>query len=211
MLPHRFCQAAGRNREKESALSQANQPHPLEGGLVYQDLLPIAWEARPETEQAWELARAGEENEHLLRYANLLGEQHRERPDDETEGDNRLNRIESKVDLLVDLFSRLLEQNDAPMPVGQVRISGAGIEWLSPAPAPDQEDSIWIQLILDRRLPGKLRLPARVLAVAEEEGQFRITAGFQELGEGVQDLLEKIIFRHHRRQVAQSRPSTQER
>lgn len=186
-------------------MSQQSESSPLEGVLVYEDSLPVVWELRSETETEWELARASEQNEHLLRFANLLGEQHRERSDEESEGDNRLSRIESKVDLLVDLFSRLLEQNASTMQAGPVRLSGAGIEWFS-STAPDPSALIWVQLQLDRRLPGALRLPARVLEVTAEGSEKRITAAFQALGEGVQDQLEKIIFRHHRRQVAQSRP-----
>lgn len=187
-------------------MSQQSESSPLEGVLVYEGSLPIAWEARSETGAEWELARASEQNEHLLRYANLLGEQHRERLDDETEADSRLSRIESKVDLLVDLFSRLLEQGENTMQASPVRLSGAAIEWRSSTP-PDPGIAIWIQLQLDRRLPGALRLPARVLEVTAEGDEKRITAGFQTLGEGVQDQLEKIIFRHHRRQVALSRPT----
>ncbi len=195
----------GQQPEEDIVLGQQSESHPLEGVLVYEDSLPVAWEARPETETEWELARASEQNEHLLRFANLLGEQHRERTDEESEWDSRLSRIESKVDLLVDLFSRLLEQNASAMQAGPVRLSGAGIEWQSPV-APESGANIWVQLQLDRRLPGTLRLPAKVLEVVEVDNEQRITAGFQALGEGVQDQLEKIIFRHHRRQVAQSRP-----
>ncbi len=191
-------------------MPQATENHPLEGVLVYEDSLPVAWEARPKGEEKWELTKAAEQNGRLLRYANLLGEQHRERQDDETEADSRLSRIESKVDLLLDLFSHLLEQRGAELQVAQVRLSGAGIEWLCAGAAPGGDASIWVKLLLERRLPGVLRIPAKVLAVTEEGAGFRVTAEFQSMGEGVQDLLEKLIFRHHRRQVAQSRPGAQQ-
>jgi hypothetical protein len=51
------------------------------------------------------------------------------------------------------------------------------------------------------RYPRPLWLPATVQGVADG----RVRAVFGDLGETVQDLIEKLIFRHHRRQIAATR------
>jgi virulence-associated protein VagC len=182
--------------------------HPLEDTLIFADELPLQWQERSEQSPGESMTRIAEKNERLLRSINLLAEQGHEKPEEEGEHEAALIRLETKVDLLLDLFSRIGSDAVGLPPVAPVRLSAKGMEWLREGEAPDAGQSVWIHLYLEPRLPEAVQFPARILEVTTAGAQQRVIARFETLGEGVQNLLEKMIFRHHRRQVAQQRPAS---
>jgi hypothetical protein len=152
------------------------------------------------------MTRIAERNERLLRNINLLAEQGPERPEEEGEYEAALIRLETKVDLLLDLFSRFGSEAEGMPAAAGVRLSAEGMEWCAEGVAPAVGQQGWIRLYLEPRLPQAVQFPVRILAVETEAAQYKAVARFETLGEGVQNLLEKLIFRHHRRQIAQRRP-----
>jgi hypothetical protein len=184
------------------------ESHPLQDTLIYEDELPLRWQVRSDQRHSESMTRIAEKNERLLRSINLLAEQGHERSEEEGEHEAALVRLETKVDLLLDLFSRIGLEADGQPPTATLRLSAQGLEWLSAGEAPDEGQVIWVWLYLEPRLPEAVQLPARVLKVAPEGAQQRSLVRFESLGESAQNLLEKLIFRHHRRQVAQQRPGS---
>jgi hypothetical protein len=181
---------------------------PLEQTLVYEDELPLQWLERGDQGTGGSITRIAESNERLLRNINLLAEQGHERPEEEGEYEAALVRLETKVDLLLDLFSRLGPDAGNRPPAAALRLAAGGAEWLQDGEAPGVGQSIWVRIFLEPRLPDGVQLPARVLSVEAEGLSQKVLVRFESLGEGVQNQLEKMIFRHHRRQVAQQRPSS---
>ena len=176
--------------------------NPLAGSLVYEDLLPLSWSVRKDGAN---YVRVAEHNEHVVRCVNLLGEQIKDRMDDESEAESALARVEAKVNLLLEMVSRLDRQkNDIPDAI-QVRLAAGGVEWKSDAQAPAAGDKIWVNLYIDSRIPEAMQLAANVVSVSADGETATVCARFEEMGEVVQDQLEKMIFRYHRRMVAQSR------
>jgi hypothetical protein len=182
------------------------ESHPLQDTLIYEDELPLRWQVRSDQRHSESMTRIAEKNERLLRSINLLAEQGHERSEEEGEHEAALVRLETKVDLLLDLFSRIgLEAGGQP-PSAIIRLSAQGMEWLSEGEVPAEGQMIWVWLYLEPRLPEAVQFPAQILGVETEGPQHKVLARFESLGEGAQNLLEKMIFRHHRRQVAQQRP-----
>ena len=182
-----------------------SEANPLADSLVYTATLPLSWTPRDHDCSDSEYVRVAEHNEHVLRCANLLGEQIRERVDEESETDSALMRLEAKVNLLLELVSKLDQRiNQIPEAI-QVRLASNGIEWICGGTPPALDSSIWINLHIDNRIPEAMKIPARVLTLCEEPNGTSVGAKFESLGEIAQELMEKIIFRHHRRMVAQSR------
>jgi hypothetical protein len=72
---------------------------------------------------------------------------------------------------------------------------------LTTAALPAEDDLLRVRLFLDTRYPQALVLYGRVLTVAEAG----FSLGFCELGNLVQEQLDKFIFRQHRRAIASSR------
>jgi hypothetical protein len=66
-------------------------------------------------------------------------------------------------------------------------------------------DLIWVQVKPDDRLLEPLRLPAEIYSTDADGGSVNCIARFVGQGEYVLDLLEKLIFKFHRRAVAQLR------
>lgn len=177
----------------------------LSNSLAYEDMLPLSWEVMDEGSQAINLARVAEQNEHVLHCINLLSDQITEKVDDESETESALLRLEAKVNLILEMLSKLAgDRDDIPQPV-QVRVAATGIEWICMEQQPAEGDRIWIQLHIDNRVPEAVCLPAQVEAVAAASSGAVVFARFEDIGSGVQDQLEKLIFRHHRRMVAQSK------
>jgi hypothetical protein len=181
--------------------------YPLKGRVVITEELPISWELR-KGESPAAMQRVAEVNERLLRLIIALGEQKREPAEEEGEFNVELVRIESKLDLVLDMLAQLVNERKSLPPLSSLHLSAGGVKWRTIDRTPAVDDPVWLHIHLDARAPHALRFPARILAVnGADEGSW-VTAAFQPQGEAVEDLLEKLIFRHHRRQVAQTKPST---
>jgi len=109
-------------------------------------------------------------------------------------------RVEAKLDLNLLLLGHLLEQVATPLSIRTVRwsIRGARIE------APEAAQTLLgsaglLQIQLCDWLPEALELPAQVFAI--EPGQW-LWVRFPAFAPGLNDALERHLFRQHRRQIA---------
>ena len=194
-----FCQVDTGDRMDNS------EANPLADSLIYTATLPLSWTPMDNNCPESEYVIVAEHNEHVLRCANLLGEQIREKVDEESETDSALMRLEAKVNLLLELVSKLGQRINQIPEAKQVRLASGGIEWITDSAPPAIGSSIWINLHIDNRIPEAMKIPARVLTLHEDLHGSGVGAKFEPLGEMVQELMEKMIFRHHRRMIAQSR------
>lgn len=172
-------------------------------GLFCEDVLPITWRLLDVPPPEHEIAHANEANELLLRvFAGM--EERVPRRDELNEMAQELVRIETKLDLFLDLLSDLLRQTmTLPTPI-PVRYSGSVVIWGPVVTPPPVEALVAIDLYLSPRIPRSLHLFARMEGLTDK-GEIR--ACFVGMGVDVQEGLEKLVFRHHRRAVAQSRQS----
>jgi hypothetical protein len=171
----------------------------LNNELAYEDLLPVAFKplARPLDLPA--IAALTDRNVRMLQVCAVL-EDHGavEKKDESSPHAADILRLEVKVNLLLDLVGQLLA-TQLPRPAATpVRFNAQGALWkASEAPRPGQQGllEIWLR----DSLPRPLTLPANVTHVAAD-GHVKVT--FVPPGEATADLLEKLAFRRHRRQVA---------
>jgi hypothetical protein len=108
-----------------------------------------------------------------------------------------------KMNLLLDLVGRILVANQ-PRPRAQaIKFNAQGASWKpangEPLPKPGEEGMM--EIYLKDCLVEPLRLFGRVAHAAD--GQVKIK--FQSPGEAMADVIEKLAFRRHRRQVADQR------
>jgi hypothetical protein len=167
--------------------------------MAYEGNLHLAVEAfdpAPDT-----VARYNERNLHVLRTLDSLEERRTENnSDDDSPIMQELQRMDSKINVLLDIVDRLLMPVTLLPERHPVRFNAVGVtmpENLLPA-----ADSLLIRLHFDtcRALP--LELPSR-LASRSDDG--RAFVYFCELSELVEDGLERFVFCHHRRKVAEAR------
>lgn len=173
-------------------------------GLIYEDLLPVRWQAIADESSMPDLVNLEEKNDEVMRFIDVLEEHHPEHAAEHASIQQELLRVELKFDLLLNLVSQLLSVY-FPLPTAiQARLTPKGIQWLSPE-AIDPGSHGLVEFYLSSRCPRPLVLPAKVEQLEQEGGQYRVSVHFSHMSESLRERLEKMIFRHHRRGVALAR------
>jgi hypothetical protein len=170
--------------------------------IASEDARPLALlPPLPEARQRAALARA----ETLMRALALLDEARADEAES-PDGDPALRRLESKVDLLVGMVGALLQRDQAADPMRMLHWSarGAMVE-LGDDEAPAAGDARVLRLQPSDTLPEALLLPAHVLAVETTDAGIRAWLRFDPLPPALEALLERHLFRLHRRAVAERR------
>ncbi|MFQ5488320.1 MAG: PilZ domain-containing protein [Gammaproteobacteria bacterium] len=184
----------------------ADNPSPLGEGLVYEDAVPLrVSEIEADVADA-RVTAIQESNEEILRVIAALDEHHMEGGDEESQylGQD-LARIESKLDLLLDMVAHMLASQLAVPSQLPIRMTARAIQWRQAEAPPATGRQVLLDLYLHRKFPRPLVLLGVVQDVRREHGDFLVTVSFMHMSESVQNWLEKLIFRHHRRSVAHAR------
>lgn len=176
-------------------------------GLVYEDCLPLSWTARSTLPDGPDLAGLNGDNVEVLVADASLDEQ---RPSKEKKHDEDhalaedLQRVELKLNVLIQLVARLMKRDDVSAPPRSFRIHIGGIEWVADGAEPDAGAGI-VTLHVSRNFPRPLQLPGRFTGVRADGPVRWVQFEFAGLAAPVEDLLSKLIFRHHRRAIAGTR------
>jgi hypothetical protein len=188
----------------------------LGDGLVYEDSMPIAWTPGPLAE-GLALARLNADNQQLLAAEASLDEV---RIPDTLKDESpallqELQRLEFKINILLRLIADIAVRGSGLPPSERVRLSSRALEWFGER-APAQSASGLLALYINPALPQSVKIPCVVeshrivpvglampgeLPAAGSAAQLR----FVGLSEAVVHLLDKLIFRHHRRLIAGAR------
>ena len=177
-------------------------------GLIFEGAYELNWQELPAPLQPVQLARLNASNEVVLQSVAAL-EEYRHSVASEEQGslENDIVRIDNKLNVLLDMVSRLLkEQRDIPEAV-PVLLSVQAIEWWSEArKQPIAGQDIKMHIYLNPVYPSPLELPGTVEVTEQlDDGISHVVVSFAGLSGTVLELFEKFIFRHHRRSVALSR------
>jgi len=166
------------------------------------DELGLAWSAASSLPAAPVLARLNARNEVVLRTLSLV-EEH-----DETQAENaeraELHRLEAKVNLALELLAELVTQRTSPLPPRPLRFNSSGLCWLADEPL-ELDALLLVECYVLPAWPVPLKLYARVKSVEPAHGRHRICASLEALSEGAAIWLDKLVFRRHRRAIAQRR------
>jgi hypothetical protein len=183
-------------------------PSFLGDGLIFEELLPLAWSAG-EMPQGLALARLNADNQQLLGAESSLDEVRvSEALKEESPALlHELQRLEYKLNILLRLTAELALRSSALPPAQKARLGARGLEWFGAA-APAAGAAGLVQIYINPALPQPLKIPCTVAGERTEDGERIAQLQFRDMSDGVVDLLEKLIFRHHRRLVAGSRASS---
>lgn len=173
--------------------------------LVYEDRIPLSWQEAEGGVSNAERLRTHDANERVLRCLAALDEYHTETPDeDQGHGSQDLARVEFKINLLLDLVARVVVHHmSVPDPV-PVRIGAAAIQWETHS-APPLGQYLRVDLYLNPKYPSPVTLFGVVRGVDPTEAGYQVEMSYRDMSETVQGWIEKLIFRQHRRLVAQAR------
>jgi hypothetical protein len=176
----------------------------LGSGLVLEEYLPLACVVQNAPLDPQRVVSLQNANERVLNTVTAIEESRAEVSDEYVGMANELQRIEFKLNLVLDLVSQVLLHNLPLPPRTAVRLGADRIEWGSRT-APAAGQSVIVELYLNTRFPRPVMLPAKVANVDERPQGAWVVARLEPLGDTVTDMLEKLIFRSHRRRVASDR------
>jgi len=171
--------------------------------LAYQDVLPVLWRQMPTPADRDMAAGFTERNLQILQAWDAMDEHSAvDKPDESAPYAADIIRLDLKINLLLDLMGQLLAANRPRPPAVSVRFNALGGMWRGANPLPEAGEQGVAEIYLHDCLPQPLRLPGRVTSVTPD-GHVKVK--FAPVGEAVADLIEKLAFRRHRRQIAGSR------
>jgi hypothetical protein len=177
----------------------------LGDNLVFEESLPVAWAPGALAEGA-ALARLNTDNHQLLGAESSLDEVrvHEALKDESPALLHELQRLEYKVNILLRLTAELALRSSGLPAAERVRMTSRALEWFgehSPATGATGLLSIYI----NPALPQPLKIPCVVAGERLIEDSRATQLRFEGLSDAVIEMLEKLIFRHHRRLVAGAR------
>lgn len=171
--------------------------------LAYEDVLPVAWRRLPEPFDPALVGSYADRNLHVLQALAALEEHGKiEKPDESSPHAADILRLDMKVNLLLDMVGKLLVASQPRPRAAPVRFNALGAVWQAPAPHPELGGQGVLEVYLRDCIAEPLRLFGRIASISPDG---RVKVRFISPGEHIADLLEKLAFRKHRRQVAGAR------
>jgi len=176
-------------------------------GLIFEELMPVGFAPGPLAE-GLELARFNADNHQLLGAESSLDEVrvHETLKDESAALVQELQRLEYKVNILLRLVAEISMRNSGVPAAQRVRLTSRAAEWFG-AEVPAVNSSGVLSLYVNPALPQPVKIPC-VIVGERSEAQMRVAQlRFHGMSDAVTELLDKLIFRHHRRLVAGARHS----
>jgi hypothetical protein len=177
----------------------------LGDGLVYEESLPVTWTPGALAE-GLSLARLNADNQQLLAAESSLDEVrvHDALKDESPALLHELQRLEFKINILLRLIADISVRGNSLPPAQRVRLSSHALEWYG-ASMPPAETTGLLALYVNPALPQAVKIPCIAEREITVENVPVTQLRFVGLSEAVVQLLDKLIFRHHRRLVAGAR------
>ncbi len=178
-------------------------PEPFLGdGLIFEESLPVVWIPGVLADGVL-LARLNADNHQLLGAEFSLDEVrvHEALKDESPALLHELQRLEYKVNILLRLAAELALRSSGLPPAGRIRMSSTALEWFGKHPAQADATGL-LSVYINSALPQPLKIPSVVAGERVIDGSHATLFRFVGLSDAVIDMLEKLIFRHHRRLVA---------
>lgn len=181
------------------------------GGLSCKFNLPLSWSVLPDTaaDVQGDYSQTAEQN-NLNRLQVILGldDTSRDFHEDESGVAAEIQRLDFKINILLEMVSHLVTAGQGvPEPLS-VTLSSRHLLWESCNEAPPQGERVAVTLFLDLRFPFPLVLHGRVESVAGEIPQScKVRVVLDPCSESLQEMLDKYIFRCHRRHIARLKKS----
>jgi Atypical PilZ domain, cyclic di-GMP receptor len=171
-------------------------------GLIFEEMLPLTWVAGALPHGPL-LARLNADNHQLLSAESTLDEV---RISDALKEESQalvheLQRLEYKLNILLRLTADLAARA-SPLPAAhKARLGERGLEWFGDA-APPVGATGMLHIYINSALPQPLKIPCVVAGERSQNSERVAQLQFRDMSNAVVDMIEKLIFRHHRRLVA---------
>jgi len=179
----------------------ADDEHAGAAGLSFSDEMSLEWQPVERLPDDARLAMINESNEGFLRAVSVIGAFTGEFSEDEMSVPQEIARLDLKLNLLLDLVSQLIYQQTSIPERRLVTVSAHEIAWRDDNP-PSLGDILLMRVYLQHGTPKPLCFYGEVLAAQGDDSNSQTHVRYVGLSSSVQSWLDKLIFRHHRREVA---------
>lgn len=171
--------------------------------LAYEDVLPVLWRGLPEPFDPVLASSYADRNLRVLQAMTAL-EEHGpiEKGDEAAPYAADILRLDLKVNLLLDMVGALLAASRPRPPASSIRFNAVGAIWQAARPLPTLGEQGVLEIYLRDCIAEPLHLIGRIASIGPDG---RVKVRFVPPGEHIADLMEKLAFRKHRRQVAGAR------
>lgn len=167
--------------------------------LACETEIPVAY--RSHAPDAQSVDRAVEHAELVLKSLALIEEAPHEDGDEHAAEKAHLQRLEAKLNLVLETLSGILRRERSDLPQQRFRWSRFGAELLHPGGDPPERGFLLLQPLA--WLPQRLELPVTCLARNPVEGgATRVWLRFAPQPASLEHALERHLFRLHRRELA---------
>lgn len=175
----------------------------LDGSIQLVKRLPLQWVQCEKNDLDKELDDLQLANEQTLISLAML-EDGTQDVQDYTESDTVAIRVlDRKINLLTQLIQYYLELNVDLPEKKQVHLTASGIRWEElEKPDLNAGDFVKVDLFLSRLFPKPLELACCVNKIQRDDRGYQLSCEFYCFSQPVVLLFEKMLFRHHRRAVA---------
>ena len=176
-------------------------------GLSYIEDMACSIEPLAALPEAPTLARIDVQNAQTLVADASLGDTRRnsDPADEDAAIIADLHRLEFKVDVLLRLVAQLLARNEVLPPTLPVCLYAGGMEWRAAAADPAAGSAVRVRLYINPAFPQPLEFVGVACLPRRDGDRLWSRIAWHGVAPAVTDLLEKLIFRHHRRQIAVAR------
>ena len=177
----------------------------LGDGLVYEELLPVEW-IPGSLPEGLALARLNVDTQQLLTAEASLDEVRvNEALKDESPALlHELQRLEYKINILLRLVAEMAVRDSGLPAAERLMLTSHAMEWYGER-APAVGTTGLLTLFINPSLPQGVKIPCVAQGERRAENVRVTQLRFVGLSEAVVHLLDKLIFRHHRRLVAGAR------
>jgi hypothetical protein len=168
--------------------------------LAYEEVLPVLWRRLPEPFDAGILASFADRNLRVLQSLAALEEQGQvEKTDEISVHAADIARLDLKVNLLLDMVGQLLVATRPRPKAVPIRFNALGAVWHAVPPHPEMGSHGVLEIFMRDCIAEPLRLVGRIATVGPDG---RVKVRIEPPGDNIADLMEKLAFRKHRRQIA---------
>jgi hypothetical protein len=177
------------------------------GGLSCTLELPLGWSLLAVGEGGYSQSTE-QKNFNRLQVILGLDESPRELHEEESGVAAEIQRLDFKINILLEMVSHLVTVGkSSPEPLS-FTLSSQLLLWDSCKEVPPQGARVAVDLFLDPRFPFPLVLQGRVDAVERvTPSSCKVRVVLDPCSESLQEMLEKYIFRCHRRHIARLKKS----
>ncbi len=141
-------------------------------------------------------------NQNCLRIILGLDEVVHEHVDESLEISHDLQRLDFKVNVILELVAQLISQNIELPPSVDLKLGSHALQWISSEMPTQLGQLLEVKLYLDPRFSFPLTLSGQVVDLRKVGNAHQIQLELDPPTLQTQELLEKYIFRCHRRHIA---------